>query len=158
MTKPWGVYVFPMEGEGEPEYMEVLQDAWNDRFGWKFGKCRRIIERPYVTDDREVQLVTCLYAEDLEGRLHLEEPWANPWIYGFPPDVPFLRGTVVVASCLQAGDGKELPLNVATLYGKRGIEAIVTKPSPLLHSDDIPCNMNYLKRKVAELQNMPKEE
>ena len=35
--------------------MEVLQDAWNDRFGWTFGKCRRPIEGPYVTDDREVR-------------------------------------------------------------------------------------------------------
>ena len=119
---------------------------------------QKVVEYPYVKEDRETQLVTALYAEDLEGRLHEEEPWANPWVYGFPPAVPFLRGIVVVASYLSAGGGRELPLNVATLYGERGIEAIVTKPSPLLHSDDIPCNMNYLTRKVAELQNMPKEE
>lgn len=156
MTKPWGLYVYPMEGE--PVYMEVPREAWNDRFGWKFGGGARVIESPYVTEDRETQLVTTLRAEDLEGRLHKEEPWDNPWVYGFPPVVPFLRGTVFVASCLQAGGGRELPLNVATLYGKIGIEAIRTKPSPLLHSERIPCNMNYLKRKVAELQNMPREE
>lgn len=72
MTKPWGLYVLPMERQ--PEYMEVLQDAWNDRFGWTFGKCRRPIEGPYVTDAREVQLVTSLYAEDLEGRRAKGEP------------------------------------------------------------------------------------
>ena len=72
--------------------------------------------------------------------------------------MPCLRGTVVVASYLQAGDGRELPLNVATLYGKTGIEAIVRWPSSVFHSDGIPRNMNYLNRKVAELQNMPKEE
>lgn len=58
----------------------------------------------------------------------------------------------------QAGVGRELPLNVATLYGKTGIEAILGKPSLAFHMDGIPCNMNYLKRKAAELQNMPKEE
>ncbi|DBA94371.1 hypothetical protein WJX77_006596 [Trebouxia sp. C0004] len=155
MTKPWGLYVLPMEGQ--PEFEEVPYDAWNDRFGWTFGKCRRPIEATYVTDDREVQLRTSLYAEDLEGRLHLEEPRVNPRVSGLPPYVPFLRGTVV-ASYLQAGDGRELPLNVATLYGKTGIEAIVGKPSLAFHLDGIPCNMNYLKRKVAEVQNMPKEE
>ncbi|DBA65497.1 TPA: hypothetical protein ACH3X2_003206 [Trebouxia sp. C0005] len=154
MTKPWGLYVLPMEGQ--PEFQEVPYDAWNDRFGWTSGKCRRPIEASYVTDDRKVQVRTSLYAQDLEGRLHLEEPWANPWVYGFPPAVPFLRGTVVVASFLQAGDGRELPLNVATLYGKTGIEAIMRWPS--FHLDGIPRNMNYVKRKVAELQNMPKEE
>jgi len=82
----------------------------------------------------------------------------NPRVSELPPYVPFLRGTVVVASYLQAGDGGELPLNVATLYGKTGIEAIVGKPSLAFHLDGIPCNMNYLKRKVAEVQNMPKEE
>lgn len=51
-----------------------------------------------------------------------------------------------------------MPLNVATLYGKTGIEAIVGKPSLAFHLDGIPCKKNYLKRKVAELQNMPKEE
>ena len=107
MTQPWGIYVFPMEGEGQPEYMKVPIEAWNDRFSWKSGKCRRLIEHPYVTEDRETQLLTALYAEDLQGRLHEEEPWANPWVHGFPPAVPFLRGTVVVASYLSAGGGRE---------------------------------------------------
>lgn len=158
MTKPWGLYVYPMEGEGEPQFMEVPRDEWNERFGWQSGSCSRIVERPYVTEDREIQLVTTLCAEDLEGRLHLEKPGANPWVYGFPPAVPFLRGNVVVASYLQEGGGRELPLNVATLYRKTGIEAIRTKPSLLLQSERIPCNMNYLKHKVAELRNMPSEE
>ena len=73
-------------------------------------------------------------------RLHLEEPRVNPWVSGLPPNVPFLRGTVVVPSFLQAGDGRELPLNVATLYGKTGIEAIVGKPALAFHLDGIPCN------------------
>ena len=158
MTKPWGLYVLPTEGEGQPEFVEVPYAAWNDRFGWTSGKFRRPIEARHVTDDRKVELRTSLYAGDLTGRLDLEEPWANPWVYGFSPAVPFLRGTVVVASFLQAEDGRELPLNVASLYGKKGIEAIVTKPSLDFHLDGIPCNRNYLKRKIAELQNMPKEE
>lgn len=144
MTKPWGLYVLLMDRA--PEFVEVLQEASNDRFGCKFGKYRRLIEELYVTDDCEVQLLTWLYAEDHEGIPYLEKPRVprvNPWVPGLPPNVPFLRGTAVIASYLQAGDGKELPLNVATLYDKRGIEAIVNKPSPLLRSmiDDIPCNM-----------------
>ena len=154
MTEPWGVYVLPIDGD--PEFMEVPPDEWNDRF-WKSGSCRRVIETPYVTEDREIHLLTFLRAENLEGTRHLEEPWTNPWVYGFPPAVPFLRGTVVLTSCLQ-GNGKELPLNVATLYGKRGISAILQKPWQRLHPERIPCDMDYIRRKVAELQNMPKEE
>ena len=73
------------------------------------------------------------------------------------PVVPSMQGTVVLA-CFLEGNGKELPVNVRDLYGMRGIRVILRQPWQDLRRERIPCNMNYIERKVAELQSMPKEE
>ncbi len=51
MAEAWPVYVLPIDGD--PKFMDIPQNKWNDRFNWRFGSCRRIIETPYVTEDRE---------------------------------------------------------------------------------------------------------
>lgn len=155
MAEPWPVYVLPIDGD--PKFMDVPQNNWNDRFNWRFGSCRRIIETPYVTEDREVQLLTFLRADDLKGRHSSDLPPVNRWVRELSPVAPILRGDVVLVSFLQ-GNGKEIPLNVRELYGLRGISDILRKPSRDLHRERIPCNMNYIRLKVAELQSMPEEE
>ncbi|DBA86712.1 TPA: hypothetical protein ACH3X1_005160 [Trebouxia sp. C0004] len=117
MAEPWSIYVLPCNGD--PEFMEIPINEWKNRFNWKYMyTCT--VEAPYVTEDREVRLMTL--------------------------------------KTISPGNGKELPVNVRDLYGMRGIRGILRKPWRDLHRERIPCNMNYIERKVAELQSMPEEE
>lgn len=126
--------------------MEISRKEWPARFGWTFS-CNRKIEVPYVTEDREVQMLTALYAEDLQFRSGL--PPVNPV-------VPSLRGTVVLSSYLiSRRSGRDLQLDVRQLYGKKGIKDILRKPRLDVNRDPVPCNINYLRSKIRELESMP---
>ena len=149
MAEPWSIYVLPCNGN--PEFMEIPINEWKNRFNWKYMH-NRTVEAPYVTEHREVRLMTVLHAEDNQSWLGLDETPVP-----VNPVVPSMQGTVVLA-CFLEGNGKELPVNVRDLYGMRGIRVILRKPWRGLHRERIPCNMNYIERKVAELQSMPEEE
>ena len=135
--------------DGDPEFTEVPRNEWSARFNWTYS-CNRKIEAPYVTEDREVQMLTMLYAEDL-GFRSSEPPPVNPV-------VPSFRGTVVLASHLVSCiDGRDLQLDVRQLYGKNGIKDLLRKPWLDVNRDLVPCNINYLNRKIRELESMPPE-
>ncbi|KAL3158584.1 hypothetical protein ABBQ38_010802 [Trebouxia sp. C0009 RCD-2024] len=144
MSESSPIYVLPCDGN--PEFMEVPRKEWCARFDWTFS-CNRKIEVPYVTEDREVRMLTALYAEDLEFSNGL--PPVNPV-------VPSLRGTVVLSSYLiSCRTGRDLQLDVRQLYGKNGIKDLLRKPWLDVNRDPVPCNMNYLRRKICELESMP---
>jgi len=104
--------------------MEIPRKEWPARFGWTFS-CNRKIEVPYVTEDREVQMLTALYAEDLSSYL------------------------------ISRRSGRDLQLDVRQLYGKKGIKDILRKPRLDVNRDPVPCNINYLRSKIRELESMP---
>ncbi len=48
-------------------------------------------------------------------------------------------------------------MDVRQLYGKNGIKDLLRKPWLDVNRDPVPCNINYLHRKIHELQSMPSE-
>ena len=55
MAEPWSIYVLPCNGD--PEFMEIPINEWKNRFNWKY-MYNRTVMAPYVTEDREVRLMT----------------------------------------------------------------------------------------------------
>ena len=143
MSESSPIYVLPCDRK--PDCTEIPHKEWRARFGWTFSYNRKI-EVPYVTEDREVQMLTALYVEDLLFSKSL--PPANPV-------VPSLRGTVVLSSYLvSCMNGRDLQLDVRQLYDKNGIQDLLRKPWLDVNRGPVPCNMNYLRRKICELESM----
>jgi len=140
--------IYELHKEGHQGFRDEPEGSYSERWGWEVQGSRKIEENRL---SRDVELHTRLYF-DGDGQERRDIQPINPAIRS-------VRGTVIVVSYLyNDANSRNLILDVGRLYGRRGIAAILRKPYWEPDQARIPCNMNYLRQKVRELERLPKDE